>query len=140
MFEEGNERHWCHFFAPPPSEIFADSNWVKFGQRAGIDLRSLPYCFVAADRLDTHKTSVPTTTATSDPSTIDTSLSRVIGRVEHFKPYARLYNCDATGLTELALPKRADPALFKQLERTKAPLVYRWRRDGDKILAGEPLA
>ena len=27
-----------------------DSNWVKFGQRAGIDLRSLPYCFLALDR------------------------------------------------------------------------------------------
>jgi len=29
-------------FAAPPSFIFADSNWVSFGQRAGIDLRSLP--------------------------------------------------------------------------------------------------
>ena len=35
--------------------------------------------------------------------------------------------------------QRADPALFKQLERTKAPLVYRWRRDGDKITGGEAL-
>jgi hypothetical protein len=138
MFHEGNERHWCHFFAPPPSEIFADSNWVKFGQRAGIDLRSLPYCFLAADRLDTQNDSAATT-ASSDPPKSDLSLSRVIGRVEHFKPYARLYNCDATGLSELELPKRSDPALFKQLERTKAPLVYRWRRDGNKILGGEPL-
>ena len=127
MFAEGNERHWCHFFAPPPSEIFADSNWVKFGQRAGIDLRSLPYCFVAADRA---------------PSAIggDAGLSRVIGRVEHFKPYARWLNCDATGLNELELPKRADPALLKQLERTKAPLVYRWIRDGRKVSGGEFLA
>src|ERR1017187_7456009 len=43
----GNARHWCHHFAAPPPGIFADSNWVKFGQRAGIDLRSLPYSFVA---------------------------------------------------------------------------------------------
>lgn len=126
MFAPGNERHWCHFFAPPPSEIFANSNWVKFGQRAGIDLRSLPYAFIALERARDHPPSPP-------------DLSRVIGRVEHFKPYARLLNCDATGLAELELPKRADPALFKQLERTKAPLVYRWRRDGDKILGGEPL-
>lgn len=128
IFAEGNERHWCHFFAPPPSEIFADSNWVKFGQRAGIDLRSLPYCFVAADR----------SRAGELPAL--PPLSRVIGRVEHFKPYARLLNCDASGLAELELPKRADPALFKQLDRTKAPLVYRWQRDGDKITGGEPLA
>ena len=122
----GNERDWCHFFAPPPSEIFANPDWVKFGQRAGIDLRSLPYCFVALDRQKN----------TAAPE----GLSRVIGRVEHFKPYARLLNCDATGLAELELPKRAAPALFKELDRTKAPLVYRWRRDGDKLLGGEALA
>jgi hypothetical protein len=63
-----------------------------------------------------------------------------VGRVEHFKPYARLLNCDAEGLIELELPKRNDPALFKQLDRTKAPLVYRWRREGGKIIGGEPLA
>ncbi len=131
MFAEGNERHWCHFFAPPPSEIFANPDWVKFGHRAGIDLRSLPYAFFALEKSPAGEPAGPAS---------DTSLSRVIGRVEHFKPYARLLNCDATGLAELELPKRADPALFKQLDRTKAPLVYRWRRDGDKLLGGEALA
>lgn len=121
----GQERHWCHFFAPPPAEIFSDSHWVKFGQRAGIDLRSLPYCFLALDR--------------RPPPALPPDTSRVIGRVEHFKPYARLLNCDTGGLAELELPKRADPALFKQLERTKAPLVYRWTREGNKIRAGAPL-
>jgi SAM-dependent methyltransferase len=134
----GHERHWCHFFAPPPSEIFADSNWVKFGQRAGIDLRSLPYCFVALDRRRPESPVIAPDGAGQRPALLQ-ELSRVIGRPEHFKPYARVLNCDATGLAELELPKRADPALFKQLERTKAPLVYRWRRDGDKLLGGEPL-
>ena len=62
--------------------------------------------------------------------------SHLIGRPEHFKPYARFLNCDAEGLVELTLPKRADPALFKELDRTKAPLVYRWTRDADKVTAG----
>ena len=124
MFSADHERDWCHFFAPPPSEIFADSHWVKFGQRAGIDLRSLPYCFLALER-----------SAKSDVSA-EPEWSRVIGRVEHFKPYARWLNCDATGLVELELPKRADPALFKELERTKAPLVYQWQRDGQKVSGG----
>ena len=141
MFALGNERHWCHFFAPPPSEIFADSNWVKFGQRAGIDLRSLPYCFIALDRDAVAPASgqgdgLPTET---DAGRRPAHLSRVIGRPEHFKPYVRLLNCDATGLAELELPKRADPALYKQLERTKAPLVYRWQREGNKLRGGEPL-
>ncbi len=118
----GRERDWCHHFAPPPGEIFANPNWVRFGQRAGIDLRSLPYCFSVLDR--------------ERASTAPPGLSHVIGRPVHFKPYARLLNCDATGLAELTLPKRTDHALFKQLDRTKAPLLYRWTRDGDKITAG----
>lgn len=126
MFAPGNERHWCHFFAPPPAEIFADSDWVKFGQRAGIDLRSLPYAFLALQRAPSPE--------------LPADWSRVIGRVEHFKPYARWLNCDATGLHELELPKRANPALFKQLERTRAPLVYRWQRDGRIVAEGEPAA
>ncbi len=119
----GNERDWCHHFAPAPSEIFANSDWVKFGQRAGIDLRSLPYCFLALDH----------SPATAAPG----GLSRIIGRPEHFKPYARVLNCDATGLAELTLLKRSDPALYKQLDRTKEPLVYRWRREGNSILGLE---
>lgn len=124
----GNERHWCHFFAPPPSEIFANSNWVKFGQRAGIDLRSLPYAFLAAKR------------PTPESSEVEPGLARVIGRIEHFKPYARWLNCDADGLHELELPKRASPPLFKELERTKAPLVYRWQREGSKVNGGAAYA
>ncbi|MBI5381595.1 MAG: hypothetical protein HZA31_06820 [Opitutae bacterium] len=122
-------RDWCHFFAPPPSEIFANPDWVKFGQRAGVDLRSLPYCFVALERK---------TAASAAPA--DTGLSRVIGRPEHFKPYARLLNCDATGVAELTLPKRAAPALYKELDRSKAPLVYRWQRDGNVISQGSSLS
>jgi hypothetical protein len=124
MFALGNERHWCHFFAPPPAEIHADSDWVKFGHRAGIDLRSLPYSFIALSRAD-----VPA-------GTDSLGCGRVIGRPEHFKPYARVLNCDITGLTDLEIPKRTAPALYKDLERTKAPLVYRWERLGNKITSG----
>ncbi len=135
MFVPGAERDWCHFFAPPPPAIFADSDWVKFGQRAGIDLRSLPYSFLALQR--TGGGPVP---ATEDGDEAATKLSRVIGRPEHFKPYARVLNCDAGGLAELEISKRTCSALFKELERTKAPLVYRWKRDGNKVVGGERLA
>ena len=50
MLAPGSERHWCHFFAPAPPGTLADSDWVRFGQRAGIDLRSAPYAFVALER------------------------------------------------------------------------------------------
>jgi SAM-dependent methyltransferase len=124
ILSPGNERHWCHHFAAPPSAIFADSNWVKFGQRAGIDLRSLPYSFVALDR---------------DWTPADPGLSRVIGRPERFKPYVRLLNCDANGLEELMVMKRDDPVLYKELDKTKRPLVYHWTREGSKITAGAPV-
>ncbi len=117
----GKEREWCHQFAAPPSEIFANPDWVKFGQRAGVDLRSLPYSFLGLDRRATP---------------LEPGWSHIIGRPEHFKPYARLLNCDATGLTELTVPKRSAPALLKELDRTRAPLVYRWTRAGAIISAG----
>ena len=120
----GNERHWCHHFAFPPSGIFADSNWVKFGQRAGIDLRSLPYSFLALDR------EWPGSPA---------GLSRIIGRPEHFKPYVRLLNCDAEGLAELSVMRRDNAALCKELEKTKLPLVYKWTRNAATVASGAAL-
>ncbi|HEY0944215.1 MAG TPA: small ribosomal subunit Rsm22 family protein [Opitutaceae bacterium] len=125
MLGAGNERHWCHHFASPPAGIYADSNWVRFGQRAGIDLRSLPYSFLVLDR--------------RPPPALPADGARIIGRPEHFKPYARFLNCDVTGVHEVTLPKRADLALYKQLERTKGPLLYRWRRNGATADGGEPL-
>ncbi len=117
----GNERHWCHHFASPPSGIFADSNWVKFGHRAGIDLRSLPYSFMVLDR---------------DWRGDQGGLSRVIGRPEHFKPYVRLLNCDGDGLAELMVMKRDNRGLCRELEKSKLPLVYKWEREGQRIKAG----
>jgi hypothetical protein len=147
LLAEGRERDWCHFFAPPPPEIFANPDWVKFGQRAGIDLRSLPYCFLAlqwkpavAAVHDRRNESIHTHDGGHRPPLqVGTDLSRVIGRPELFKPYARLLNCDASGIAELTLQKRDDLALYKELDRTKSPLVYRWRRDGTRLLGGELL-
>lgn len=121
-----NERHWCHMFAPPPSDIFSNPDWVKFGQRAGIDLRSLPYSFLILDR--------------NERPAADPKLGRVIGRPEAFKPYTRFLNCGADGLNELMVQKRDDPRLIKELDRTKEPLVYRWSREGNKVVGGESLA
>jgi hypothetical protein len=123
-----NARHWCHHFAAPPSEIFADSNWVKFGRRAGIDLRSLPYSFLALER------------AAADPASEAASgLDRVIGEPRVYKGFARVLSCAAGGVSELTLQKRDAPMLFKQLKRPGGPLVYRWTREGDRILGGNPL-
>jgi hypothetical protein len=126
LLAPGREHDWCHHFAPPPPEAFTDGNWVKFGARAGIDLRSVPYSFLALDKR-------------ANVTTPADGLSRIIGRPKYFKGYVRFLNCDATGAAELRLQKRDDPALFKQLDRERGPLLYRWRREGTRALSGEPL-
>lgn len=128
MLTPENERHWCHHFAAPPAGVYADSNWVKFGQRAGIDLRSLPYSFLVLDRSENAPDASPVT------------LARVIGRPERFKPYVRLLGCEADGVRELLVMKRACPQLYKELDRAKGPLLYAWRRENTHIVSAEPIA
>lgn len=121
------ERDWCHHFAPPPAGVYADRDWVRFGQRAGVDLRSLPYSFLVLDRR-AHEAVEPT----SLPQ------ARVVGRPEIFKPYARVLNCDASGVNTLEVPKRTQSRLLKHLDRTKAPLLYRWRHVDGQVMEGAP--
>jgi hypothetical protein len=122
LLAPGNERHWCHFFAAPPPEIFANSEWVRFGQRAGIDLRALPYSFLVLDRR---------------PFAQPENASRILGEPRVYKGYAKIFNSDAGGVSELMLQQRADKVLFKSLKRAHGPLIYRWTREGDRIVQAE---
>ena len=118
----GNERHWCHFFASPPTGLYADSGWVKFGQRAGIDLRSLPYSFLVLDR-----------SPSSDLRPLPSGFSRLIGDAKVFKGYAKVFACDADGVAELMLQKRDAPGLFKELKQGTAPSLHRWTHENGRI-------
>lgn len=137
----GNERHWCHFFASPPASLYADSDWVKFGQRAGIDLRSLPYSFLVLDRKPVRSALAPTSTTSSqvtasgDPTTdpIAPQLSRLLGEPRHYKGYAKVFACDAAGVAELMLQKRDAPELFKALKRGTAPTLHCWTHANGRI-------
>lgn len=120
-----NARHWCHHFAATPVGIHGDSRWVKFGRRAGIDLRSLPYSFLVLARRPEAAAAVA-------------GLSRVIGEPRVYKGFARVLSCDGTGVAELMAQKRDDPGLFKRLKRPEGPLLFRWRRAGDRVLGTAP--
>lgn len=111
-----NARHWCHFFAPPPPGVQNDSEWVRFGQRAGIDLRSLPYCHLVLEKK-------PARASQSSDA------ARILGRAEHFKGFARVLSCEAGGVVPRELQKRADPELFKELKKEPEPALYRWTLD-----------
>ncbi len=100
MLATENLRHWCHFFADPPAGMMADPNWVRFAQRAGIDLRSLPYSYLVLDR----KSSAA-------------GGARVIGEPRFYRGHAKLLNCQSDGVREVTIQKRDDPELFRQLKK-----------------------
>ena len=90
--------------------MHADSEWVKFGQRAGIDLRSLPYAYLALDRR---------------PASLPAGASRIVGEPRLYKGYAKIFNCDASGVHELTLQKRDAPQLFKAFKRGDVRSLHR---------------
>jgi len=123
LFDAKNERHWCHFFAPAPAGIYADPDWVRFGQQAGVDLRSLPYSVLVLEKKNLRPAS----------SSLPADASRIIGRPRTHKAHTDLLACDSTGLNDLKLFKRTDPALYKQFDRKPPIPLYRWQRENDKI-------
>ncbi len=134
LFLAANERDWCHFFAPAPAGIQNDSNWVRFSHRAGLDLRSQAYSYLV---LATAPSSQPA--APSSGLIAGASASRVLGRVEIFKPYARFLACEPTGLHWLELTKRTDPALIKRLDKAPPVPLYTLTHDGHRVSAMTPM-
>jgi hypothetical protein len=142
LFAPENERHWCHYFAPAPSGIYADSNWVKFGQRAGVDLRSLPYSVLVLERKNlraSQPSSLACAPGISPAAPLPPDSSRVLGRLRVHKAHTDLLACDATGLNDLKLFKRTDPALHKQMDRNPPIPLYRFEREAEKITRAETL-
>ncbi len=125
LLAAGNERHWCHFFAAPPPGVQNDSDWVRFGHRAGVDLRSQAYAYLVLEKK-------PASTPLPD------NVSRIVGRAEHFKGFARILSCEAAGVSSLELQKRADTDLFNILKKDSSYPLYRWTRDDrGRITAAE---
>ena len=119
LLAAGNERHWCHHFAAPPAEIFQDSDWSRFANLTGIDLRDLPLSFLVLDK--------------RPAPTLPAGAARVIGHPRIYKPLALLLGCDESGVRERKLTKRAHPAEYKRLKKECDPLQV-WECDGDEIV------
>ncbi len=118
-----NGRHWCHSFGKPPGGVFADGDWVRFAQRMGIDLRSLPYSFLVLDRR----------MGVACGGDEAGEMSRVLGHPRVYKGYAKLFNCCARGVEEIILQRRTDPGLFKRLDRGTHCGLFRWVLDGGTV-------
>jgi SAM-dependent methyltransferase len=100
---------WCHFFAPPPQEVFTNSDWVRTGRDLGIDLRSLPYSFVAGARL-ANDVEPPS----SEPAA---PRARVLGRPTVAPRTADVSVCDAPGIRTVRIEKRREPATWRALKK-----------------------
>lgn len=118
----GREADWCHFFAAPPTEVFTDAGWAAFGRALGIDLRSLPYSFLALAR----------------PGTVDVRSgpsARLLGRPRVSRGRIDLCACEAGGLRDLHLLQRTDKALFKSLAGSPAvPALFDAATEGARIV------
>ena len=123
MLNPENARHWCHSFARPPSSAFQDARWHAFAREIGIDLRALPYSFVVME----HRA-----------ERTNSDASRLIGHPREYKGFLKILSCQTDGVSELTLQKRDAPALWRELRDGDGLPLFRWLREGTKILGGEP--
>jgi hypothetical protein len=111
-------RDWCHFFASPPPEVFQSAFWREFSDQMGIDLRALPFSFLASSRLVA-------------PQWEDRA-ERLIGRPRVLKGRCELLCCGSGGLATRELQKRDEPELFRRLCRDDLDGVFQWEMDPAK--------
>jgi hypothetical protein len=125
MLTTGNERYWCHHFAPSPAEAHTDAGWARFGRLAGIDLRSLPLSYLVLDK--------------RPAPALPAGAVRIIGRPRVEKAFARVLGCDETGVREKRLAKRALAEEYRRMKRGDFSPLQAWRCAGDAIVAAEPI-
>lgn len=124
LLMESNQRHWCHQFAQPPAGIMADSHWVRFAQRAGIDLRSLPYSFLALERRGARELI---------PGVLKDGCSRIIGEPRVYKGFAKVLACSTDAVQELELQKRESSVVYKEFKDGLTSPLWKWDVDGFRI-------
>ena len=99
------DQHWCHLFAKPPADVFMDRTWAEIGRRLKIDLRALPYHFLAMVQRDPRGRTKP-------------QGARLIGRPEIRNKFLRFYQCDEAGITDRTVFKGQEPELYKRIKKT----------------------
>ncbi|MCA8949808.1 MAG: methyltransferase domain-containing protein [Planctomycetes bacterium] len=97
-----NDDDWCHFFAPPPPEVFTDGAWVRTARELGIDLRSLPYAFVALSR---------------DSVAVPMPPNRTLGRPKLRSRDALVQVCREGALRTATVGKREDVETWRALKK-----------------------
>lgn len=116
------ETSWCHGFARPPRTVHTEGGWAVFGRELGIDLRSLPYSFLALARRGRFALGGPN--------------ARLLGRPRLTRGRARFELCDASGVAEVDFLQRTDKAFFKALDDVAGePVVLDATVEGTRVTA-----
>ncbi len=125
MLVPQNDRHWCHHFATAPPFVHTDSNWVRFGKMAGIDLRSLPLSFIVMDR--------------RPAPALPTGATRLIGQSRVYKAYSLLMCCDTSSVRDRRLMKRHLGEQYRLTKKQELDVLLCLEYDGQDIVAAKSL-
>lgn len=117
---ESASGHWCHFFARPPSWIFQSAFWREAGEQLEIDLRSLPFSFLAAKK----------TAAASAENSAPSASYRSIGIPSLHKGHAEVLACGNGQLRPLRIQKRTDKKAFVSLKKQRESFLLQPAEDG----------
>ncbi len=116
VLAEGHERDWCLLYARAPAEVYTTGEWSEIHRELRIDLRSLPYSFLALRRAPVEHPGA----------------GRLLGRPRFQKGRVLLDLCDAEGVDTRPMLQRTDKALFKALKDCAGEVVL-MERDGDRL-------
>jgi ribosomal protein RSM22 (predicted rRNA methylase) len=125
LLAPGCERHWCHHFAQTPTDVYMDAGWSRFARTVGVDLRSLPVSCLVLDRRPL-------------PPLVPQA-KRMIGRPRVDKVGALLFLCDAEGVRDRRLAKRAFPREFRYAKNERLDTLLACECDGDEIVKFLPI-
>jgi hypothetical protein len=87
--------------------VFTTGDWVKAARELGIDLRALPYSFLAM---------------AAEPSSTPPPTHRLLGRADVGKHDATRLACGKDGLQSCTVTKRAAPELWRRIKKDPAGL------------------
>lgn len=113
LFEHND---WCHFFATPPPEVFTDGYWARVARELNIDLRSLPYAFVA---LVNKSAGIETPEFDED--------ERLLGRADIQKHFAQIRSCTNEGIDLVEITKRHHAKLWRALKKRPEQIRFTLR-------------
>lgn len=114
------DNDWCHFFATPPAEVFTDGFWARVARELSIDLRSLPYAFLALVH-DRAEVEVPA---------FDEE-ERLLGRADIQKHFAQMRSCTEDGIATVEIAKRHHAKLWRALKRRPEQVRFALRDRDD---------